>query len=76
MKYQEDAIDFRVSDTWRDYYFETGLTPYPSSTYYQRQVDTLVEKLEQVRLTIASLSIPVTRLARGAPEPRNKLTEL
>jgi len=76
MKYQEDAIDFPVSDTWRDYYFETGLTPYPSATYYQHQIDTLVEKLEQLRLTIASLNIPVTRLPRVAPGPRSKTTEL
>jgi hypothetical protein len=76
MKYQEDVIDFPVSDTWRDYYFEMGLTPYPSSTYYQRQIDTLVEKLEQLRLTIASLNIPATRSPRKAPDLRNKLTEL
>jgi len=76
MKYREDAIDFRVSDTWRDYYFETGLTPYPSSTYYHGQIDTLVEELEQLRLTIASLNIPVTRLPGVAPAPKSKTTEL
>ena len=30
----EDMIDFRCSDTFRDGYYEQGLTPYHSPSYY------------------------------------------
>lgn len=34
---RQDMIDFPVSDDWRDYYYELGLTPFPSPKYHSRR---------------------------------------
>jgi len=32
----ENLIDFPVSDDWRDYYYEKGMTPFPSKNYFNK----------------------------------------
>jgi hypothetical protein len=51
-------IDFPVSDDWRDYYYEIGLTPFPSSRYYRgsREPATSDAAYAEVKLTIKSLA--------------------
>ena len=48
----DDYIDFQVSPAWRDYYYEAGLTPYPSPQYQARKDKSLkiilVELLEAI----------------------------
>lgn len=41
----DDLIDFPVSDIWRDYYYERGLTTYPSPDYRSE----LVAAVERLR---------------------------
>lgn len=43
MMNNEDYIDFKVSDTWRDYYYEQGLTPYHSGNYLKKQLMPLIK---------------------------------
>lgn len=61
---REDLIDFPVSDTWRDYYYEIGLTPYPSPRYYERQN----EELQGLRQEIARLNDILAPLLKRRPQ--------
>lgn len=57
----EDYIDFPVSDLWRDYYYEVGLTPYPSprrKDRYSEEIALLREELAQLREVVAGITIP------------------
>lgn len=47
----DDLIDFPVSDIWRDYYYEQGLTTYPSPNYRSElvaAVDRLKDELKRL----------------------------
>jgi len=51
----EDRIDFACSDTWRDYYYETGLTNYPSPNYISSRDRALIDALADIRDAFQSL---------------------
>jgi len=52
---REDLIDFPVSDDWRDYYYERGLTPYPSPRYMRGETQALHNELSQLRTEVQKL---------------------
>jgi len=48
-----DLIDFPVSDTWRDYYFERQMTPCPSANYYRdSEINELKAGIDRLKLTL------------------------
>ena len=51
----EDRIDFACSDTWRDHYFQMGLTPHPSPNYISSRDRALIEALADIRDAFTSL---------------------
>lgn len=60
---REDLIDFPVSDTWRDYYYEMGMTTHPSPRYWSsRNVET--EQLKQLKKEIARLSAVLEKILK------------
>ena len=70
----EDMIDFPVSDTWRDYYYERGLTPRPSSRYYNQESSELKnirQEIERLSRTLEDvlqyLQVAVTKQADAQP---------
>ena len=74
----EDMIDFLVSDAWRDYYYERGLTPRPSPRYYhqenrelkniRQEVERLSRALEDV---LQYLQVAVIKQADAQPTRQN-----
>ena len=53
--YAEDTIDFRCSDSWRDYYFERGLTPYHSPSYRGCR-DRLADSVEEIKTAVRDMT--------------------
>ena len=51
----EDRIDFPVSNLWRDYYYEVGLTAHPSAGYISGPDRAMIEVLSEIRDALASL---------------------
>ena len=51
----EDRIDFPVSNLWRDYYYETGLTAHPSPGYISGPDRAMIEVLSEIRDALTSL---------------------
>ena len=51
--YVEEMIDFPVSDSWRNHYFDRGLTPHHSPRYRSCR-DTLEEKVDGLEDVIRS----------------------
>lgn len=53
-----DMIDFPVSSFWRDYYYEIGLTPFPSPEYYRgsREPATSDAAYAELKLAIKTLT--------------------
>jgi len=48
-----DLIDFPVSDTWRDYFFEKQMTPHPSASYYRdSEINELKAGIDRLRLAL------------------------
>jgi hypothetical protein len=43
----EDMIDFPVSNTWQDHYYDLGLTLYPSPEYKSRSEVRIEEHMRQ-----------------------------
>ena len=64
----EDRIPFRCSDTWRDHYYEQGLTPHHSPGY-SRCRDRLAERQESLETTVKELVDAVSGLAEGIEVP-------
>ena len=52
----DDLIDFPVSNLWRDYYYEVGLTKYPSPNYISSRDRALLEALADIRDALQSLT--------------------
>ena len=51
----EDQIDFPVSNLWRDYYYEVGLTAHPSPRYISGPDRAMIEVLSEIRDALTSL---------------------
>jgi len=51
----DDLIDFPVSNLWRDYYYEVGLTAHPSSGYISGPDRAMIEVLSEIRDALTSL---------------------
>ena len=51
----EDQIDFPVSNLWRDYYYEVGLTKYPSPGYISGPDRAMLDVLEEISNALKSL---------------------
>ena len=51
----EDQIDFPVSNLWRDYYYEVGLTAHPSPRYISGPDRAMIEVLSEIRDALPSL---------------------
>ncbi len=60
--YTEDTIDFQCSDSWRDHYFERGLTAFHSPGYKGCR-DRLWDGQERLEEVVRALA----DLVRGAP---------
>lgn len=63
--YVEDMIDFKVSDHWRDHYFENGLTPYHSPAY-ARCRDRHLARLDSIEALLERLVDVLERRASNA----------
>lgn len=73
---KEDMIDFPVSDTWRDYYYEKGLTPYPSPRYFNRRTDemkSLNRQIYQQNTTISQQSQQIESLQHKIDRMEKKM---
>ena len=62
--YAEDTIDFRCSDSWRDYYFERGLTPFHSPGYRSCR-DRLADTVDDIKTAIKEV------ISEAIREPRD-----
>jgi len=51
----DDLIDFPVSNLWRDYYYETGLTAHPSAGYMSGPDRAMLDVLEEISNALKSL---------------------
>jgi len=51
----EDQIDFPVSNLWRDFYYETGLTAHPSPGYISGPDRAMLDVLEEISNALKSL---------------------
>ena len=51
----DDLIDFPVSNLWRDYYYETGLTNHPSPRYISGPDRAMLDVLEEISNALKSL---------------------
>ena len=51
----DDLIDFPVSNLWRDYYCETGLTAHPSPRYIAGPDRAMLDVLEEISNALKSL---------------------
>ena len=51
----DDLIDFPVSNLWRDYYYEVGLTAHPSPGYISGPDRAMIEVLSEIRDALTSL---------------------
>jgi len=54
---QDDFIDFPVSPTWRNYYFEQGMSPKPAPriSEFPDSTEPVVEKLEGIKRALEQL---------------------
>jgi len=72
---REDFIDFPVSDTWRDYYYDIGLTPYPSPRYWSDKNEE-AERLKELTKEVARLRMVLDKIfkrilqSKTTPLPR------
>ena len=53
----DDMIDFPCSDTFRDYFYQRGLTPYPSPSYNSARDERLAEALESLADAIQHITL-------------------
>ena len=67
---REDLIDFPVSDAWRDFYYEAGLTPFPSPSYLSRRDGEMAAHLERIERLLARLVEEVAHIRQARPAPR------
>jgi len=51
----DDLIDFPVSNLWRDFYYETGLTAHPSPGYMSAPDRAMLDVLEEISNALKSL---------------------
>ena len=51
----DDLIDFPVSNLWRDYYYEVGLTAHPSPGYISGPDRAMLDVLEEISNALKSL---------------------
>jgi len=51
----DDLIDFPVSNLWRDFYYETGLTNHPSPGYMSGPDRAMLDVLEGISNALKSL---------------------
>ena len=51
----EERIDFACSDTWRDHYFQMGLTSHPSPRYISNRDRAMLDVLEEISNALKSL---------------------
>ena len=51
----EERIDFPVSNLWRDYYYEVGLTAHPSPGYMSGPDRAMLDVLEEISNALKSL---------------------
>ena len=51
----DDLIDFPVSNLWRDFYYETGLTNHPSPRYISGPDRAMLDVLEEISNALKSL---------------------
>ena len=67
----EDQIDFPVSNLWRDYYYEVGLTKYPSPGYISGPDRAMLDVLEEISNALKSLleGDPVLPLRQAPSRP-------
>ena len=71
----EDMIDFPVSDHWRDYYFEKGLTPHHSPIYTRRPERQLASMLTAAISDLQNAVIEATQsLSQAATPPQARPT--
>ena len=52
---RDDLIDFPVSNLWRDFYYETGLTNHPSPNYISSRDRAMLDVLEEISNALKSL---------------------
>ena len=64
--YVENQIDFRCSDSWQDYYFERGITPFHSPSY-RSCTDRLADDCEKLRHAINDMVVSLRDLAHEGP---------
>ena len=76
----EDMIDFPVSDTWRDYYYERGLTPRPSSKYYNqenRELKNIRQEVERLSRALEDVLqyLQVAAAKQATTQPTRQITK-
>lgn len=84
MNMREDMIDFPVSDDWRDFYYEIGLTSYPSPKYVRHSCHSCDRNYPYVQPAtskaqhddrIEKLAQAVKKLAKEVAYLRNQLNK-
>ncbi|MEM2125634.1 MAG: hypothetical protein QXQ53_04485 [Candidatus Methanosuratincola sp.] len=68
MREEEDYIDFSCSDTWRDYYWERGLTTRPSLS----SLIAIQRELKELRSELAHLTRLVGKLLTEELKPNSE----
>ena len=64
-----DDIDYPVSDTFRDHFYESGLTPRPSATYVPLRDRILLDAIRELGEVVAGLA-PTGMSETPAATPR------